>query len=116
MRRRLHMSLTESLFIYMILPVNFMRSGRGGGICPIYASLSIMMQRSRRRDWHWSRALSRSWHRVWLFSASMLRMRCDRLVGAKALAWGYARASGGSRFVCSSELAAFPKGAHHHDG
>ncbi len=40
-----HMSRTESLFTCMISPANFMRCGRGGAICPIYASLSIMMQR-----------------------------------------------------------------------
>ena len=82
-----HMSRTESLFICMISPANFMRCGRGGAICPIYASLSIMMQRSRRRGWRWSRASSRFWHRAWPFSASMLRTRCDR-VGANAAHMG----------------------------
>jgi hypothetical protein len=57
-------SRTESLFIYMIWPVNFTRYGRKGAICPIYASLSIMMQRSQRRDWQWFRASSRFWHRA----------------------------------------------------
>jgi arginyl-tRNA synthetase len=36
----------------------------GGAICPIYASLSIMMQRSQRRAWLWFRASSRFWHRA----------------------------------------------------
>src|ERR1700738_228987 len=70
------MSRTESLFIYMILPANFMRCGRGGAICPIYASLSIMMQRSPGRDWRWFRVSSRFWHLGSPFSASTLRTRC----------------------------------------
>ena len=71
-----HMSHTESLFTCMILPANFTRCGRGGAICPIYASLSIMMQRSQRRGWPWSRASSRFWHRASPFSAFTLRTRC----------------------------------------
>ena len=59
-----HTSRTESLFISMISPANFTRCGPGAAICPIYASLSIMMQRSQRRGWRWSRASSRFWHRA----------------------------------------------------
>ena len=64
-----------------ILPANFTRCGRGGAICPIYASLSIMMQRSRRRDWRWYRASSRFWHRGWPFWALTPRPRCGKHKG-----------------------------------
>ena len=51
-----HEPAPQLLFICMIWPVNFTRYGRKGAICPIYASLSIMMQISQRRDWQWFRA------------------------------------------------------------
>ena len=47
------------------------------------------------------------------FLASMPRPRCDR---GHTLTWGPVRASGSGWFVGLGELAAFPKGTHHHDG
>ena len=63
-RGQLHTSPTESLFISMIWLAILMRCIRRGTMRLIYASLSIMMQRSQRRDWQWFRAWSRYWHRV----------------------------------------------------
>ena len=100
-RRRSHMSRTESLFTCMILPANFTRSGPRGAICPIYASLSIMMQRSQRRDWRWFRASSRFWRR-----ACRSRRPCSnrdavgRGIGPHG--WGFVRVSGRGHFVCTS--------------
>src|SRR5207302_1917775 len=116
-RRLRHTSRTESLFIYMISPVNFMRYGRGGGICPIYASLSIKMQKSRRRDWRWFRASSRFWRRGWPFWALTPRPRCGSLfTGVTALTngglWGHL--AGANSLVLAGWR--FRRGMHHHDG
>src|SRR5580698_4628526 len=89
----------------MILPASSTLFGRRGAICPIYASLSVMMQRSRGRDWQWSRASSQFWHRVWPCSASTPRMRCDRR-GALPHSGGCEGIWRG-RFVFRSELVAF---------
>src|ERR1700722_3794098 len=60
-----------------------------------------MMQRSRRRGWPWSRALSRFWHLGSPFSAFTLRTRCGRL-GLRPLTWGPVRASGRGGLVCKA--------------
>ena len=75
----------QSLFTCMILPVNFIPCGRGAAICPIYASLSMLMQRSRRRVWLWCRAWSRFWLRAWPFLAFTLRTRCGSLKSERLL-------------------------------
>src|SRR5882724_4033774 len=109
------MSHTESPFTSMISPANFMRCGRGGAICPIYASLSIMMQRSQRRGWLWFRALSQFWHLDSPFLVSMLRTRCGSL-GASAAHMGTCGGIWQVPVRFKGGLAAFPKGTHHHDG